>query len=194
MNSSSSDLELLIGRIGKPHGLRGEVTVDVRTDSPELRFADGAVLLTDPPRGSTLKPGTFTVTRTRTHQGVLLVTFAEIADRNAAEAARGVLLHVRVAADSAPEDPDEFYPHQLEGLRVEDTDGTHLGTVTGLTPGAAQDLIAIKALDGRDVLVPFVTPLVPEVDLAGGRLVVADRPGLVSPFPEDEVENEGPTT
>lgn len=191
VNHSAPDIELLVGRIGKPHGIRGEVTIDVRTDEPELRFAPGAVLLAEPPRDSALKPGTLTVARTRTHQGTLLAVFEEFADRNAAEAARGVLLRVRVAADAAPEDPEEFYPHQLIGLRAENLEGEHIGEVTGLTHGAAQDLIGIKALDGRATLVPFVTPLVPEVDLAGGRIVVADRPGLVAPFPDtDEPDPE----
>lgn len=194
MESSTPDIELLVGRIGKPHGIRGEVTIDVRTDEPERRFADGAVLLTEPPRGSAHRPGTLTVTRTRTHQGVLLAVFEEIGDRNAAEEWRGTLLRVRVPADISPEDPDEYYDHQLIGLRVEDLDGTHLGEITAVTHGAAQDLLGIKALDGRNTLVPFVGPLVPEVDLAAGRLVVADRPGLVSPFPEkaDEAEKPGP--
>ena len=54
--------------------------------------------------------------------------------------------------------------------------------------GGAQDLLAIRTPDGRDALVPFVTALVPEVDVAGGRVVVADRPGLVDAAPEDEAE------
>lgn len=178
-------LELLVGRIGKPHGIRGEVTVDVRTDEPDRRFADGAVLAAEPPRGASGVPARFTVTRTRWHQGVLLARFDEITDRNAAEAARGTLLRVQVAADERPEDPEEFYDHQLVGLAVVDTDGTALGTLTKVVHGAAQDLLTVRTPDGRDALVPFVAALVPEVDLAGGRVVVADRPGLVAPHPED---------
>jgi len=186
--SSTSDggtIELVVGRIGKPHGVKGEVTVDVRTDEPERRFAAGATLRAQAPRGSASKLTSMTVARARWHQSTLLVTFEELADRNSAEAARGIVLHASVPADEAPEDPDEFYDHQLIGLTAYDVDGTVLGEVTGVVHGGAQDLLAVKAVDGRDTLVPFVKALVPEVDVAGGRVVVADRPGLVAPLPED---------
>ena len=177
-------IDVVVGRIGKPHGLRGEVTVEVRTDEPERRFVDDAVLDVEAPRGSAFTARRLTVTRTRWHQSVLLVTFEELGDRNAAEAARGVILHASIPADAVPEDPDEYYDHQLVGLAAQDLDGTHLGEVTGLVHGGAQDLLAIRAVDGRATLVPFVSVLVPEVDLAGGRVVIADRPGLVTPLPE----------
>ena len=178
-------IELVVGRIGKPHGIKGEVTVDVRTDEPERRFASGATLRAQAPRGSASALTSMTVARARWHQSRLLVTFKELPDRNSAEAARGIVLHASVPADEVPEDPDEFYDHQLIGLTAYDVDGTALGEVTGLVHGGAQDLLAVKALDGRDTLVPFVKALVPEVDVAGGRVVVADRPGLVAPLPED---------
>jgi 16S rRNA processing protein RimM len=92
---------------------------------------------------------------------------------------------VSVPPDESPDDPEEFYDHQLVGLSAEDLDGSSLGEVTAVLHGA-QDLLQIRTPDGRDVLVPFVSALVPEVDLAGGRVVVADRPGLVAAFPEDE--------
>jgi 16S rRNA processing protein RimM len=178
-------IEVVVGRIGKPHGIRGEVTVEVRTDEPERRFADGARLRAEPPRGSASGLTGLTVTRTRWHQGTLLATFAEIPDRNAAEAARGLLLHVTQDPSEVPDDPDEYYDHQLVGLAAHDEDGAHLGEVTGLVHGAAQDLLVVRTPDGRDALVPFVRALVPEVDLAGRRIVIADRPGLVAPLPED---------
>jgi 16S rRNA processing protein RimM len=115
----------------------------------------------------------------------LLATFEELADRDAAEAARGVLLVADLPLDAKPEDPEEFYDHQLVGLTAYDEAGALLGEVTAVVHGAAQDLLTIRTPDGRDPLVPFVSALVPEVDLAGGRLVVADRPGLVSPFPDE---------
>lgn len=183
--SDSGTIELVVGRIGKPHGIRGEVTVDVRTDEPERRFAAGATLRAQAPRGSASALTSMTVARARRHQSTLLVTFEELTDRNSAEAARGIVLHATVPADEVPEDPDEFYDHQLIGLTVYDVDGTVLGEVTGLVHGGAQDLLAVKAVDGRDTLVPFVKALVPEVDVADGRVVVADRPGLVAPLPED---------
>jgi len=177
-------IEVVVGRIGKPHGVRGEVTLDLRSDEPERRFTPGAVLLAQPPRGSAYPHATLTVARVRWHQTTLLVTFEEMADRNDAESARGVLLRARIPADETPEDPDEFYDHQLVGLAAEDLEGRALGEVTAVLHGA-QDLLQVRATDGRDALVPFVKALVPEVDLAGGRVVIADRPGLVTPLPED---------
>ncbi len=177
-------LEVVVGRLGKPHGLRGELTVELRTDEPERRFEVGVRLRVEAPHGSAFAPERLTVGATRWHQGVLLVSFEEVADRNGAEAARGVLLHTTVDPAERPEDPEEFYDHQLVGLSVHDEDGAVIGEVVGLTHGA-QDLLSIRTPDGRDALVPFVSALVPVVDLAGGRVVVADRPGLVAPWPED---------
>lgn len=178
-------IELVVGRIGKPHGLRGEVTLDVRTDEPERRFAPGAVLRAKPAQigASTLR--SVTVESFRWHSSRLLVTFVEIQGRTEAEAARGILLHADVDLAETPEHPDEFYDHQLIGLAAYDEQGVLLGEVTALVHGGAQDLLTIRTPDGRDTLVPFVKALVPEVDLAARRVVVADRPGLVTPLLDD---------
>ena len=181
----SEDIEVVVGRIGKPHGIRGEVTLDVRTDEPDRRFAPGTTMRAQAPAGADRRPATLTVTRARWHQSTLLVTFEELTDRNTAEAARGTVLYATLGHDETPEDPDEFYDHQLIGLAVVDVDGTPLGEVKAVVHGSAQDLLTVRTPDGRDTLVPFVSALVPEVDLEAGRVVVADRPGLVSPFPED---------
>ena len=180
----SNTVEVVVGRIGKPHGVRGEVTVEVRTDEPERHFVVGATLTAQPPRASASGLTSLEVQAVRWHGSTLLVRFAELGDRTAAEAARNTLLVVEVPADREPEDPDEFYDHQLVGLAVVDLDGLPIGEVTGVAHGA-QDLLEIRATDGRDTLVPFVSALVPEVDVLAGRLVVADRPGLVAPFEED---------
>jgi 16S rRNA processing protein RimM len=182
-------IEVVIARIGKPHGIRGEVTLDVRTDEPERRFAPGTTLRAEAPAGADRRPSSLTVARARWHQTTLLVTFEELADRTAAEAARGTVLYATIAHDETPEDPEEYYDHQLIGLDVVDVDGSPLGTVKALVHGSAQDLLTVRTPDGRDTLVPFVTALVPEVDLAAGRIVVADRPGLVSPFPDDVADD-----
>ena len=175
-------IEVVVGRIGKPHGIRGEVTVELRSDEPGRRYADGARLRVESPLGSAFGPVALTVRSTRWHQSTLLVAFEELNDRNEAEAARGVVLHATVDADEIPADPDEFYDHQLVGLAAYDVGGAHLGEVTGLVHGGAQDLLAVTALDGRATLVPFVGALVPEVDVEAGRVVIADRPGLVTPL------------
>lgn len=186
----TAEIEVCVGRIGKAHGVRGEVSVEVRSDQPEQRFVAGATLAV---RGK--HPGlppSATIDSIRRHQDRLLVKFEEIPDRNAAEAARGALLYVDVPAGEAPDDPEEFYDHQLVGLAVEDTDGTAIGTVTEVLHNSGQDLLVITASDergdGREVLVPFVTALVPTVDVAAGRIVVADRPGLVSGVAEEARE------
>jgi 16S rRNA processing protein RimM len=181
-----ADVEVVVGRIGRPHGLRGEVTVDVRTDEPERRFAPGNTLRAEPPPGSASSLRSLTVAASRRHQAALLVAFEELADRSAAEAARGVVLHATIPDGESPEDPDEFYDHQLVDLAAYDEDGSPLGTVAGLVHGGAQDLLRIATPDGREALVPFVKALVPEVDVAGGRVVIADRPGLVTPLEDDE--------
>lgn len=178
-------IDVVVGRIGKPHGIRGEVTVEVRTDEPDVRFAPGARLDVSAPRGSSAPWRTLTVRSARWHQNVLLLGFEEWNDRTTAESARGILLQVTLTEDDVPSDPDEFYDHQLAGLEVRNLDGDVIGEVSGLVPGAAQDLLRVRAADGRDTLVPFVRALVPEVDVAGGFVVVADRPGLVSPFADD---------
>ena len=119
---------------------------------------------------------------TRWHQSTLLVRFEELPDRTTAEAARGLLLHADVPADESPDDPDEFYDHQLVGLAAEDLDGRALGEVTAVLHGA-QDLLQVRATDGRDALVPFVAALVPEVDVAAGRVVDRRPAGPGHPLP-----------
>lgn len=191
----SGDIEVCVGRIGRAHGIRGEVSVEVRSDEPEQRFVPGAALAV---RGKHPGlPASATIDSIRKHQDRLLVKFEEFPDRNAAEAARGALLYVDVPAGESPDDPEEFYDHQLVGLAVEDTDGKPIGVLTEVlhpgNSGAGQDLLVITASDergdGREVLVPFVTALVPTVDVAAGRIVVADRPGLVSGVAEEARES-----
>ena len=169
---------LVVGRIGRPHGIRGEVSVEPRTDEPDRRFADGAVLEVRAPRAADGVPATLTVAATRWHSGRLLVRFAQLGDRTAAEAARGWQLTVPLDPSDSPNDPDEFYDHQLVGLRVEDGDGLVRGVVTAVEHGGGQDLLHVD-VDGHDVLFPFVRELVPVVDVDGGRVVVDDRPGLL---------------
>jgi 16S rRNA processing protein RimM len=181
--------EVVVGRIGRAHGVLGEVSVELRTDEPERRFVDGAVLGTRPPQGTAPhgpgRPTSLTVRRTRWHRSRLLVTFAELSDRTAAEAVRGLTLVTDVDTADVPEDPDEFYDHQLVGLTMVTTDGSSVGEVTEVVHGAGQDLLGVRTGDGREVLVPFVSALVTLVDLSGGLVEVADRPGLLGPLPED---------
>lgn len=166
-------MEVVVGRIGRPHGLRGEVTVQVSTDDPDERFASGAVLGTDP-----ASRGPLTVVSMRRSGPVLVLGFNGVADRNAAEALRGTLLTLDASSLPVPDDPDEFYDHQLVGLRVEDRSGVVLGTVTEVWHPPAAPVLAVNRPDGSEELVPFVSAIVPIVDLDGGRLVVDPPDGM----------------
>ena len=164
---------LVVGRIGHAHGVRGEVSVDVRTDDPDRRYAAGSVLATDPP-----ELGPLTVERARPHHGRLLVQFAEVADRTAAEALRGTLLVVD-AATAGDAGEDEWWDHELVGLAAVRPDGKPLGTVREVVHVPGAPLLAVVTDEGREVLVPFVADIVPEVDVPGGRLVVDPPEGLL---------------
>jgi 16S rRNA processing protein RimM len=165
-----------VGRILRPHGLRGEVVVEVRTDEPQRRYAAGATLVVAP---AGTAPGFLTVAAARSHQGRLIVCFDGVADRDAADALRGVVLGVDTAGDDPPEDPDEFGDHQLIGLAAVSVSGERLGEVASIDHAPAADLLVLRRPDGRTALVPFVRAIVPEVDVAGGRVVVDPPPGLL---------------
>jgi 16S rRNA processing protein RimM len=171
-------VQLVVGRIGRPHGIRGEVTVEVRTDDPERRFAPGARFATEP-----ASAGPLTVAGRRWHSGVLLLRFQGVTDRNAAERLRNTLLLIDSADVPPPEDPDEFYDHQLIGLKVVTVGGEEVGEVTDVLHHG-QDLLVVRHT-GREVLIPFVKAIVPEVDLEAGRLVIDPPRGLLNP---DEAE------
>jgi len=167
-------VQVVVGRIGKAHGIRGEVTVEVRTDDPELRFAVDAELATDRPLTPVL-----VVERARPHHGRLLVQFQGVPDRNAAELLRGTLLSVDADDDPGLDDPDEFYDHQLEGLRVVTTDGRLVGNVKEVLHTAAGELLSVTSETGSEVLVPFVSAIVTEVSLADQTIEVDPPEGLL---------------
>lgn len=168
-------MRVIVGRIGRAHGIRGETIVAVRTDEPAARFAAGAKLDTDP-----AAPGPLTVAATRWHSGQLVVRFQGVDDRTAAEGLRGTWLSVDSATLPSPADPDEFRDDELTGLTVRTVTGVEVGTVTDvLHPG--QDLLAIRRSTGAEVLVPFVKALVPTVDVAAGFLLIDPPPGLLDP-------------
>jgi 16S rRNA processing protein RimM len=167
-------LQLVVGRIGRAHGVTGEVAVAVRTDDPDSRFADGRVLRTDP-----ADRGPLTIAGSRWHSGRLLITFAGVSGRSAAESLAGTALVVDT--DDLPElsDPEEYYDHQLVGLSAVDTAGTALGTVADVIHGPGSDLLAITRTDGGEALVPFVRAIVPTVDITAGQVVIDPPTGLL---------------
>lgn len=175
---------VLVARIGKPHGLRGEVTVQLHTDDPERRFAPGEVLETEATPGSGV-PRQLTVRTTRDHNGTWLLGFEEIPDRTGAEGLRGTRLMVAasaVAADEDLEDDEAWFEDDLVGLEVRDREGVVLGVVTGLDLGAAQDRLVLRLSDGVTAQVPFVEAIVPTV--AADHVVVDAPPGLFDLFRE----------
>ncbi len=227
-------MQLVVGRITRPHGVRGEVSVEVRTDEPDRRFAVGCVLPTDPAAA-----GPLTVVSLRWHSGRLLIQFAGVTDRNQAEELRGTWLTLDSAEAGPSGDPDEFHDAELIGLAVVTTSGEPVGRVTDVRH-FGQDLLVIEpqpadavkpqpagssagpqagpvpsgpAQAGRgprgpalaagarargtrdsELLVPFVAALVPEVDVAAGRLVIDPPPGLLElaaaePGPAGPAEN-----
>lgn len=180
-SSASDPVPLLVGVIVRPHGLRGELVVEVRTDSPEERFVPGAELVAlSAVRGASVPvPKTLTVESSRPHSGRLLVRFVQAPDRDSAEALRGVRLLVTTADLPPTGNPDEFHVHQLEGLRAELADGSVVGTVREIAHGPGGELLVLARPELPDALVPFVTVIVPVVDLDGGRVVIDPPEGLL---------------
>ncbi|MGV9757347.1 ribosome maturation factor RimM [Streptomyces tricolor] len=167
-------MQLVVARIGRAHGIKGEVTVEVRTDEPELRLAPGAVLATDP-----ASAGPLTIETGRVHSGRLLLRFAGVTDRNAAEALRNTLLIAEVDPEELPEGEDEYYDHQLIDLDVVTEDGTEVGRITEISHLPTQDLFIVERPDGSEVMIPFVEEIVTDIDLAEQKAVIAPPPGLI---------------
>lgn len=165
-------MQIIVGVIGRAHGVAGEVAVEVRTDEPERHFAPGQVL------GEEGGFRLFTVRSVRDHSGRLLIKFAEVADRTSAEAVSGTLLTATVEGDERPAEPDTFYDRQLIGLKATTPDGVDVGTVSSVLHLPAQDVLEVDTATGIR-LVPFVAALVPQVDLEAGRLTIVDIAGLL---------------
>ena len=154
-------MQLVIGRIGRAHGVRGDLFVEVRTDEPELRFAVGSSVLTSD--GKTLK-----IAMTKWHSGRMLAHFEGYDDRT-----------------------DEFYDHQLIGLRALLVDGTLVGEISEVIHLPSQDLLAIKRDGLPEALVPFVTEIVPEIDLEAGTVTLTPPLGLLNDAEAIVVEDSG---
>ncbi|MEN9698560.1 MAG: hypothetical protein RL448_515 [Actinomycetota bacterium] len=157
-------MRLCVGRIGRPHGIKGEATIEVRTDEPEKRFADGAIIATD-------NNGEFEVESSRNHNGILLLKLVGVDDRNGIEALRNSLLYCDVDVEEKSENPDEYHFQQLIGCAVELEDGSNFGKVKEVLDLPAQAVLVIES-KGSEVMVPFVKVWVPSVDIANKRIVI----------------------
>jgi 16S rRNA processing protein RimM len=195
-------MQLVIGSVVRAHGVRGEVVVAVTTDEPQDRYVVGSVLETDP---TTAGPLTIEGLRVHTSSGVdrLLVAFEGVEDRDAAERLRGVKLLVDADDIEPSEDPDEFHDFQLIGLAVHvgetpaaggapaageapaarevpaAEEGDRIGEIVRVDHGPGADMLIVARPDGRQTLVPFVSAIVPTVDIAAGRVVITPPDGLL---------------
>jgi 16S rRNA processing protein RimM len=150
------------------------VSVDVRTDDPDYRFASGSALVTDPP-----ERGPLVIERARWHSGRLLVQFAGIADRTAAEALRGTLIVADSSTSADTGDAEDFWDHDLVGLAAELEDGSVIGEVVDVLHPPGPDVLVVRRQTEGEVLVPFVRDIVPVVDVRAGRVVLAPPEGLL---------------
>jgi len=156
-------MRLLVGRIGRAHGIAGEATIEVRSDEPQLRFAVGACVQTD-------TRGDLTITSHRLHNGTLLLGFAGVTDRNGVEALRDTLLYadVDITEQSAP---NEYHVMQLIGCQAFLESGELFGELTDVLNLPGQDVLSIATASG-EVLIPFVQQLVPHVDVVARKVIV----------------------
>ena len=161
----------------KAHGITGEVVVEVRTDDPDTRFAPGTRLRARPSRGGPQRE--LVIESAREHSGRLLVRLEGVADRIGAEALRGNVFLVDTEDLPPIDDPDEFYDHQLEGLRVVTIDGRLIGNVNEVLHTAAGELLSVTSETGAEVLVPFVSAIVTEVSLQDETIEIDPPEGLL---------------
>lgn len=167
-----------VARIGKPHGIRGDVTVEVFTEFPEKRFAAGRILTLQTTQ-KVLDTNTLTVEKARWNKKILLLKFQEFSDRSTAELLRDSELFA--PAEAVFGDDEGWYADELIGLSVHEGSikALKIGEVINLITGAAQDLLEIRLLDGRQVLIPFVEEIVPEINEEVGGIVITPPPGLL---------------
>ena len=163
---------VVVGVVTKPHGIRGELTIQNRSDNPDRWVPDAVVFDAD---------GTaYRVLTVREHGSHLLVMLDGIDDRTVADTLRG--RELLVPASWLPELPEgEWWPHQIEGCRVVTEDGFDLGVVTEVIANPANDLWV--AVDGakNETLVPALADLLVDVDIEAKRIVVRNVPGLTAP-------------
>jgi 16S rRNA processing protein RimM len=173
---------LVVGRIGRAHGVLGEATVEVRTDLPDERFYVGAQLTTDP-----ASFGPLTIESARGHNGVLLLKFTQVKDRTEVEKLRDVLLLAEVDVEEEFDNEDEFHVQQLLGAQVITVDGQKVGTLTDVINLPGQDMLAVAGARG-EVLIPFVLEIVPGVDIVNKIITIDPPAGLLNLGLRDDEE------
>lgn len=179
--------QLRVGRLVKAHGLKGALKLELYTDDPEGRFVPGATFTLQVPESSPWHGKPLTVREFRWMNSHPVAFFEGVEDRTAAEGLVRAILWIDEDPQSSPAEDDAWFDHQLVGLDVV-RDGAVVGRVVRVDHLPAQDLLIVKPStgDADEVLVPFVKAIVPEVDVAGGRVVVTPPPGLFEELPADE--------
>jgi 16S rRNA processing protein RimM len=173
---------IVVGKLAKAHGLKGELAVEVRSDNPD-RFEPGATLFLADGR-------TLTVERAHRHGAKLLLTFAQAHDRTSAEQLQGELLLIPESwLPSLPE--GEYWPFQLEGCSVITQGGRTLGVVVEVVPNPANDLWVTRNEAGAETLIPAIRDVIVTVDVTDKQIVVRDVPGITEPD-DDATRTEAP--
>ncbi|SDG17885.1 ribosome maturation factor RimM [Microbacterium sp. 77mftsu3.1] len=192
MSAKSARTQLRVGRLVKAHGLKGALKLELYTDDPDGRFVTGAVFTLQVPESSPWHGKTVTVREFKWMNSHPVVFLEGIDDRSAAESLVRAILWIEQDASAPVVEDDAWYDHQLVGLDVV-RDGDVVGKVVRVDHFPAQDLLGVQLTqDGdREVLVPFVKAIVPEVDMAAGRLIVTPPPGLFEELPADDDHSEG---
>ncbi|MFV0426241.1 MAG: ribosome maturation factor RimM [Beutenbergiaceae bacterium] len=165
-----STTEVRIATIGAAHGLHGDVKLRVHTDNPTHRLRVGATFTTEPAQA-----GPLVLARVVDHSGTTAVRFDGCSDRTAAEQLRGVVL----LAPAEPEE-DAWYPDQLVGLNAQRPDGRALGQIVAVQHSPAHDLLVLAEPNGQRTQIPFVSAIVPDVDIAAGIVVIDAPTGLLT--------------
>jgi 16S rRNA processing protein RimM len=178
----SAQTQLRVGRLTKAHGLKGGLKLELFTDDPDKRFTPGSSFSLQVPEESPWYGKRLELAELRWYNGMPVGFFVDVADRSAAESLVKAILWVDQDPDEAAE-PDAWYDHQLVGLDVV-RDGVLVGVIDRLEHLPAQDLLVVK-VDDREVLIPFVKAIVPEVDVDGGRVVVTPPDGLFETLPDE---------
>ncbi len=184
-SSKAAKTQLRVGRLVKAHGLKGALKLELYTDDPEGRFSPGASFTLQVPESSPWHGKSLTVREFRWMNSHPVAFFDGVDDRSAAEELVRAILWIDQDPEDAPTEDDAWYDHQLVGLDVI-RDGEIVGRVVRVDHFPAQDLLIVRAPGDREVLVPFVKAIVPEVDVAGGRVIVTPPAGLFEELPGED--------
>lgn len=181
-----SSEQVRVGRLTKAHGLKGALKIELYTDDPDRRFTPGAIFTLQVPTSSPWHGKTLELIELRWYNGSPVGFFVGVTDRDAAESLAKAIMWVDQDPTQLPDEQDAWYDYQLVGLRAL-RDGTEVGRVARVDHLPAQDLLAIATTSG-EVLVPFVSAIVPAVDITAGTVTLTPPAGLFEELPDEDPE------